>query len=141
MDGVMIKNQTSDNQRILLLSAKGVEEIQTLVAIVSLGLCRALASGVIGPTYACARLFGPALLTRMESLGSLAELREAVHLATELEDVSELVPHALQESIQEIEAKLVSAIGSLAAESTDGEKWLVPDAAMNNEVKNRNQVE
>ncbi|HVH97934.1 MAG TPA: DUF3969 family protein [Enhygromyxa sp.] len=124
----MTENPEAPEHARLILQARGSEEIQVLVAIVSLGMCRALADGAVAPDYACARLFGPVLLGRMERLGVVPQLRDAIHLATELEDVSNVVPHALEESIGEIERQLIAAIQSLA-KPTDGERWIAPQGA------------
>lgn len=125
----MSSGTESTDLECLILRARGTEEIQRLVALLSLGLCRALSSGAISHGYACARLFGPALLNRMERLDVVPRLRESVHLATELEDVSNLVPHALADSIQEIESNLLAVVRSLAIDPTDGERWLVSRGA------------
>jgi len=110
----------------LILRARGNDEVQMIVAIVSLGMCRALAQRAISPSYACARFFGPALLGRLERLGVEPRLRDAVHLATELEDVFDIVPSAFDDSLQEIERNLLAAIETLATEPREGGRWLVP---------------
>ena len=87
-------------------------------------MCRALAAGAVTPAYACGQLFGPALLARLESLNVHPELLRAVHLGTESEDVSELVPGALTSSIAEIEECLLWGLSALPPESKPGAKWL-----------------
>ena len=109
----------------LSLRAKGREEAQWLIAVTSLGMCQALAAGVLLPEQACRRLFGPALLTRLEQMEASPSLRHALHLATELEDVAHLVPEKLAGAIAEVEAELRKALGTLAAASPEAEKWLV----------------
>ncbi|NPD21919.1 DUF3969 family protein [Corallococcus exiguus] len=100
------------------------EDVQRLVAITALGMCRALREGAVPPAYACNRLFGPALLTRLEAMEVHPELRHAIHLATELEDVGQLVPEALSRSLAEIEDKLLKLLAALPAPSPEGERWL-----------------
>lgn len=108
----------------LSLQADGEAEVQRMVVIAALGMCRALAAGVVTPAYACGQLFGPALLARLESLNVHPELLRAVHLGTELEDVSELVPGALTSSIAEIEECLWRVLSALPPASNPGAKWL-----------------
>lgn len=91
----------------------------------ALGVCRALSSGAISPAYACHRLFGPALLARLAQLDAHPALRHATQLATELEDVADLIPDKLAKSIAEVEAELLKALADLAPAGLAGEKWLV----------------
>ncbi|WP_257454763.1 DUF3969 family protein [Archangium lipolyticum] len=99
--------------------------MQRLVAVAALGMCRALATGTISPAYACHRLFGPALLARLDQLGASPGLRHAIHMATELEDVADLIPDKLASAIADVEAELLKALADLAPAGLAGEKWLV----------------
>ncbi|ADO69000.1 DUF3969 family protein [Stigmatella aurantiaca] len=112
-------------QEELWLRAEGTVDVQRLVSIAALGMCRALATGTVTSAYACQRLFGPALLARIEKLEAHAELRHAIHLASELEDVAGLVPDKLADSIAEIESKLLKVLADLAPGEMSGDKWLV----------------
>jgi hypothetical protein len=116
---------SADSQEVLGLQAKGSDEAQRLIAISALGLCRALAKGAVSPAYACHRLFGPALLIRLDRLGARPELRHAIRLATELEDVSDLIPDKLTGSIAEIETALLMVLADLTPDSLAGDKWLM----------------
>ncbi|MGE6760458.1 DUF3969 family protein [Corallococcus interemptor] len=111
-------------QTAMTLEATGLEEVQRFVAVTALGMCRALVLGSISPAGACSRLFGPALLSRLEGMEVHPELRHAIHLATELEDVAQLAPEALSASIAEIEAKLHQVLASLSPPSSEASKWL-----------------
>ncbi len=113
------------SQETLGLRAEGSEDAQRLIAIAALGMCRALMLGAVSPAYACHRLFGPALLERLEQIGAHPALRDAIHLATELEDVSDLIPDRLSRSIAEIEAALLAVLADMPPGSTAGEKWLI----------------
>lgn len=107
------------------LQATGPDEVQRLVAIAALGMCQALRVGGVTPDYACQKLLGPALLTLLERSGALPELRDAIHLATELGDVADFVPGKLAGSIADIESALLTALGKLASSSPPGGRWLV----------------
>ncbi|WP_240358289.1 DUF3969 family protein [Myxococcus vastator] len=74
------------------------------------------------PSYACARLFGPALLSRLEALNAHPDLVRAIHLATELDDLADLVPDALNSPIAEIEACLLRVLSALSPAPTAGAK-------------------
>jgi hypothetical protein len=114
-----------DPHEVLWLKADGKDDAQRLIAMAALGVCRALASGAISPAYACHRLFGPALLARLDQLDAHPALRHATQLATELEDVADLIPDKLAKSIAEVEAELLKALTELAPAGLAGEKWLV----------------
>jgi hypothetical protein len=115
----------SGSQEILWLRAKGGDEVQRLVAVTALGMCRALATGTLSPAYACHQLFGPALLTRLNQMNARHSLRHAIHMATELEDVADLIPDKLASAIADVEAELLKALADLAPSDLAGEKWLV----------------
>jgi hypothetical protein len=117
--------EDSDPQMELSLRAKGPDDAQLLITITSLGMCRALAAGTLGPDYACQRLFGPALLTRLNQMNACQELRHAIHMATELEDVANLIPDKLASAIADVENELLKALETLSMKKPDGEKWLV----------------
>jgi hypothetical protein len=46
-------------------------------------------------------------------------------MATELEDVANLIPDKLASAIADIEAELMKALTTLVANKPAGEKWLV----------------
>jgi hypothetical protein len=108
----------------LWFRAEGRDDAQVLIALAALGMCRALSSGAISPAYACHRLFGPALLAELEQMGAHPELRDAIHLATELEDVADLIPDKLSNSIAEVETRLMKVLMVLPSNELAGEKWL-----------------
>jgi hypothetical protein len=117
--------ENSDPQMELSLRAKGADDAQLLITIASLGMCRALATGTLSPDYACQRLFGPALLTRLNQMNACQELRHAIHMATELEDVANLIPDNLASAISDVEDELLKALTKLATKRPAGDKWLV----------------
>jgi hypothetical protein len=122
-DKITIKEAYAE--QILWLRAKGGDEVQRLVAVTALGMCRALATGAISPDTACHRLFGPALLTRLNQMNACPSLRHAIHMATELEDVADLISDKLASAIADVEAELLKALTDLAPADLVGEKWLV----------------
>lgn len=107
------------------LRAKGSDDAQLLVIVASLGMCQALASGAISPDQACQRLFGPALLTRLEKMRACPSLQRAIHLATEIEDVADIIPDRLARAIADVEAELMKALAMLDMSKPAEEKWLV----------------
>lgn len=113
-----------DPHEAFWLRADGKEDAQRLIAIAALGVCRALSTGAISPAYACHRLFGPALLTRLDQLDARPAIRHATQLATELEDVADLIPDKLAKSIAEVEAEFLKALMELCPAGLAGEKWL-----------------
>ena len=104
--------------------AEGSEDIQRLVAVLALGMCRALAEGMLQPDYGCHRLFSPALLARLEQIDAHPELRDAIALAMEFEDVADLVPGGLPSSSADVETKLRGALKDVNPGKLAGEKWL-----------------
>ncbi|QSQ16134.1 DUF3969 family protein [Myxococcus landrumensis] len=114
------------SQENLWLRAEGLVDSQRLVAISALGMCHALVQGAVTPAYACHQLFGPALLSRLATLKAHPELRHAIHLASEFEDVADVAPAKLASAISEVQGKLLSVLLALAPLESTEEKWLVP---------------
>ena len=105
--------------------ARGEDEILRLCAILSLGMCEAISHGLVGPDYACHRLFRPALLARARAAGADAELAEALNLATELDAVARLAPDALASSLDDLKRRLLQNLRAIVPGPIEGEKWLV----------------
>ena len=87
-------------------------EVEPWVAVMSLGLCAAIAlratksfaADGLSIAEAEIALFNPGVLAQLEALGVGQELQDMVHLGTELEDVVSLAPERLGESVAEIQA-------------------------------------
>jgi len=105
--------------------ARGDEDIQRLVAVLALGMCRAVSAGAVSAAYACHRLFGPAVISRVHEAGAAPELLEILNLASELEAVERLAPDAFQASLDDVDARLVNILRTIAPIVLEGEKWLV----------------
>jgi Protein of unknown function (DUF3969) len=80
-------------------------EISQLVAVMSLGLCTAIAGGSVTIEEAERRLFNPKILAQLRGLGLTEALLEIIHLGTELEDVQSLMPDKLAESLTQMQEK------------------------------------
>jgi Protein of unknown function (DUF3969) len=80
-------------------------DVSQLVAVMSLGLCAAIAGGSVSIAEAERRLFNPKVLAQLTGLGVAESLLEIVHLGTELEDVQSLVPDKLAESLAQMQSK------------------------------------
>lgn len=106
--------------------AIGDEDVQSIVCLLSLGMCRALRDGTVSPAYACHRLFGPAVITRLRDAGAPTALLDALNLASELDAVARLVPHEFEEALRDLESRLVDSMRKLNLVEVRGEKWLQP---------------
>lgn len=105
--------------------ARGDQDIQRFVAVLALGMCRAVSSGAVSAEYACHRLFGPALISRAHEAGATPEFLEALNLASELDAVQRLAPDAFQVSLADIDARLIDVLRAIAPAVLEGEKWLL----------------
>jgi hypothetical protein len=105
--------------------ARGDEDIQRLVAVLALGMCRAVSAGTVSAAYACHRLFGPAMISRVHEAGATPEFLEVLNLASELEVVERLAPDAFQAALDDVDARLVDILRTIAPRVLEGEKWLV----------------
>ncbi len=92
-------------------------DVTQLVAVMSLGLCTAIAASSLSIDEAERRLFNPQVLTRLAGLEVPAELLEIVHLGTELEDIQSLMPERLAASLAEMQAKALAFLHQQAEKS------------------------
>lgn len=89
-------------------------EAQRVLAYFALGLLDATAAGVLTRADACATFFIPVFLELAESDLLEPGLMQALHAASELEDLERLAPQALEPTIQTIRGKLVAALAHLS---------------------------
>ena len=87
-------------------------------------MCKALQTRTVTTEFACNRLFGPALLSRLEELEFHPNLVHAIHLAMELEDVERLIPEKLEASLSDIDQTLLTRLRSMKPGRVTGERWL-----------------
>lgn len=92
----------------LLFQMDDRAEVSQLVAVLSLGLCTAIAAGSVSIAEAERQLFNPKVVAQLQRLDVPAALIEIVHLGTELEDVQSLLPDRLGESLAEMQAKTLA---------------------------------
>jgi hypothetical protein len=105
--------------------AHGDADTQRLIAVLALGMCRAVSAGAVSAAYACHRLFGPAVISRAREAGATSGFLEALNLASELEAVERIAPHAFRASLDDVEARLLNILRAIAPTILEGEKWLV----------------
>jgi hypothetical protein len=105
--------------------ARGSEDAQRLIAVLALGMCRAMSIGSVSAAYACHRLFGPAVILRAREAGATSEFLEVLNLASELEAVERIAPHAFKASLHDVETRLANILQTIAPTTLEGEKWLV----------------
>ncbi len=92
-------------------------DVSQLVAVMSLGLCAAIAGGSVTIEEAERRLFNPKVLAQLTGLGVAESLLEIVHLGTELEDVQSLVPDKLAESLAQMQSKSLTFLNQTMGRS------------------------
>jgi Protein of unknown function (DUF3969) len=92
-------------------------DVSQLVAVMSLGLCAAIAGGSVTIEEAERRLFNPKVLAQLTGLGVAESLLEIVHLGTELEDVQSLVPDKLAESLAQMQSKSLKFLNHAMGQS------------------------
>jgi hypothetical protein len=91
-------------------------DLSQLVAVMSLGLCTAIASGSVTIEEAERRLFNPKMLSQLTNLGIADSLLEIIHLGTELEDIQSLMPDKLAESLTQIQAKSLTFLNQSSSQ-------------------------
>jgi Protein of unknown function (DUF3969) len=118
-------NEESPSQRVKFVAVGG-QDAQRLIAVLGLGMARALALGLVTPSYACHKLFKPALVQRLRACHAPDGLIETAELAMELEDVESLVPRGYRDSVARVEAQFAYWVGSLPSpEPQTGDRWQV----------------
>ena len=74
--------------------------LQSYLSILSIGILECLEKNIINYDDAMNILYFQGMIKEFEQL--FPELGEAIHLGTELEDVAQLIPEKLEESIEQI---------------------------------------
>lgn len=74
--------------------------LQSYLSILSIGILECLEKGLITYDDAMNILYFPKIIDKFEEI--FPDLGSAIHLGTELEDVAELIPEKLEQSICEI---------------------------------------
>jgi hypothetical protein len=124
----MASESERDNGGTAEFLARGGDDIQRLVVVLALGMCRAVSSGTLSAAYACHRLFGPAVIARAREAGATPELLEALNLASELDAIERLVPDFFRASLDDLDSRLMKVLRTLTPGALEGEKWLVMPA-------------
>ena len=100
-----------------------------LVAVLAAGLSEALLAGAVPLEHAMIALFNPFTLARLEEAGADPRAMELIHLGTELEDVRDLVPEALERSLQDIRQRAMDLLRELTTPPTGRWCSAVPSRA------------
>lgn len=74
--------------------------LKNYLSILSIGILECLEKNIITYNDAMNILFFPGMIDKFEKL--FPDVGKAIHLGTELEDVAELIPEKLKDSIEEI---------------------------------------
>lgn len=83
--------------------------LQSYLSILSIGILECLENGSITYDDAMNLLYLPGIIDKFKEI--FPDLGNALHLGTELEDVAELIPEKLKESICEIRELNIKSIG------------------------------
>jgi len=95
------------------LRASNIDDQSRLVAVLACGVCEAVLAGALPLEHATITLFNPYTLAQLEKASADPRAIELVHLGSELEDVRELVPDALERSLRDIYEKALLLLREL----------------------------
>jgi Protein of unknown function (DUF3969) len=111
----------------MILKLEERPEIERWVAVMSLGICAAIAKKGMSIEAAESRLFNPRTLAQLEKLGMTQNVLDILHLGTELEDIQSLAPERLRDSLEEIQAKALEILSQLeqsVLSTSQIEQWI-----------------
>lgn len=109
----------------LLLGASGSENVTRLLGATTLGLVELIRTGRISTAEACGLFFVPVLVNYYGQRRDIGEIMDAIHLGSELEDVSDIVPDALGRSLDEIREQVLRVMARVPREVEPlGKKWI-----------------
>lgn len=111
------------NAMEMIIQIEDKAEIERLLSILNLGLCAALAQGVLSIEAAEHYLYSPYTLEMLQELDVSPKLLQVVHLGTELEDVESLLPEKLDESLAEMKQLSLEILRTLSATNPD-RQWV-----------------
>ena len=99
----------------LRITATSPAEADLLIGLVLRGAVATLTDDPALARALCGALLGPSLLRTAEQIGASTEILDAIHKATELEDLREVFSRDLVPSLQEIDSRSRGAIVRAAA--------------------------
>jgi hypothetical protein len=106
------------------MTTEELNQIERLVAILSLGLCSAIKHEVINIDEAEHILYSPFTIKKLTEIGSHQEIIELIHAGTELEDLASLLPKELSKTLSQIEGKTLKLLSTSSKTNPQLEKWL-----------------
>jgi hypothetical protein len=96
-------------------------DLKKIVLIMTIGLCEAIRSKTITVDEAEYYLFSPRTMSAVEYD---EELKEIIHLCTELDNIARLIPEALEDKLAEITQRAATALASMPPCEYRGISWL-----------------
>lgn len=111
------------NAMEMIIQIEDKTEVERLLSILNVGLCAALAQGVLSIEAAEHYLYSPYTLETLQQLGVSPELLQVVHLGTELEDVESLLPEKLDESLVEMKELSFKILKTLPTPDAE-QQWI-----------------
>ncbi len=106
------------------MTTEELNQIERLIAILSLGLCTAIKHQAIHIDEAEHILYSPLTLKKLTEIGSNQEIIELIHAGTELEDLASLLPKELSKTLSQIEGKTLKLLSTSSKTNPQLEKWL-----------------
>ena len=128
------------NKHIMFIEVESREEIDCLVAVLSLGLCMALEGGQLTINEANNYLFSPYSRSVLQEIRAGAEAVHVVDLGTWLEDYESMLPERLPERLNDMKLHSLSILQSLPKSEEGKEKWLKIKAGAVQEGRIRNAL-
>jgi len=90
----------------LIIEIDGKKHIDSYLSILSVGILNCIEKGILTAAEAMDILYSPKLINMFESVSP--SVSDAIHLGTELEDVVNIIPTKLSESIDQIKKIIMS---------------------------------
>lgn len=101
-----------------------VEQVERIVALVTVGVTVALQRGQMTTAEAGHFLFSPHTMALLRTCGARNAIVELIHTSTELEDIESIIPEQLDTSLQALMEDALVCVGGGGEYNFDLKKWL-----------------
>ena len=106
------------------MTEKELNQLERLLAILSLGLCAAIKNQVIDIEEAEQFLYSPFMIKKLLEIGGDKKIIEIIQAGTELEDLESLLPNELAKSLSQMEKQALQFLTASTKTNPQLEKWL-----------------
>ncbi|HCC07101.1 MAG TPA: DUF3969 domain-containing protein [Clostridiales bacterium] len=108
----------------LKTSIESKEDIEKFILIINIGIMTAISEGVFIIKEAENYIYSPYSIEIIKKIGVNENIVKLINLGCELEDVESLIPHKLQDAIDDIRNTAINLLRKFGKSKLSTKKWI-----------------